>query len=284
MIATRAIDLSPAGLQRSAAMLRAAMPRAAHMNADFLAWQYTANPAGTALGLEAFDAERLVSHCVVQPLEARLYGRQVRGVMSLNAATLPEYVGRGIYFGLAEELYATVRASGYAFGVAVTNDNSTQGFVRRCGFSLLRPLQARVGLGPIPPARGETGVDFEKLWSERCLAWRLSPPHLAYRYELIDGRARVLAPSGRRGIEVVLGDVPGGSVPNTVAARRALSPLRLWLGVDERIDWRRSLYLDLPLSLRPSPLNLIFADFGVGTRNSLDARRVRWSGLDFDDF
>ncbi len=286
MITTRAIELSPEGLRRSAAMLRAAMPRAAHMDDDFLAWQYVANPVGPALGLEAFDGDRLVSHCVVQPLIARLRGREVRGVMSLNAATLPDYLGRGIYFGLAEELYATARASGYAFGVAVTNDKSTQGFVRRCGFSLVRPLEARIGLGPIPRARREGGVDFEKLWSDKALAWRLSPPHLRYRFERRDGSVRVLAPSGRAGIEVVLGEVPGANAPNVAAVaappRSWGSPLRLWLGLDQRIDWRRSLYRNLPLFARPSPLNLIFTEFGAST--TLDPQRVRWSGLDFDDF
>ncbi|MBI5505721.1 MAG: GNAT family N-acetyltransferase, partial [Deltaproteobacteria bacterium] len=261
MITTRAIDLSPEGLQRSAAMLRAAMPRAAHMSAEFLAWQYVANPSGAALGLEAFDGERVVSHCVVQPLVARLHGREVRGVMSLNAATLPEYLGRGIYFGLADELYANARGAGYGFGVAVTNDNSTRGFVRRCGFTLMRPLHARIGVGSIPEPRREAGVDFEKLWNEAALTWRLSPPHVRYRYETRGQTARVLAPSGHRGIEVVLGDVSGRNVPGAVAAtRHGFSPLRLWLGLDERIDWRRSLYFDLPLRVRPSPLNLIFAD------------------------
>lgn len=284
MITTRTLELSSAALARSASMLRAAMPRAAHMNAEFLAWQYVANPAGTALGLEAFDGDRVVSHCVVQPLAARLHGREVCGVMSLNAATLPEYLGRGIYFGLAEELYARVRASGYSFGVAVTNDNSTQGFVRRCGFALLQPLDARLGIGAIPPSRREDGVDFEKRWDAAGLAWRLSPPHVRYRCVHRDGVARVLAPSGRPGIEVVLGDVARRNLPDTLlAVRRCPSPLRLWIGLDQSIDWRSSLYRNLPLRVRPSPLNLIFADFCAGGV-ALDPRRVRWSALDFDDF
>ncbi|MFT5042330.1 MAG: hypothetical protein ACI8TX_003315, partial [Hyphomicrobiaceae bacterium] len=87
MIQTRALDLSPQGLAASAAMLREAMPHAAHMTSDFLHWQYVANPVGAANGLEAWDGDRLVSHCVVQPLVAQVYGREVRGVMSMNAAT-----------------------------------------------------------------------------------------------------------------------------------------------------------------------------------------------------
>jgi len=284
MIATRAIELSAEGLERSAAMLRAAMPRAAHMDAGFLHWQYVANPVGLALGLEAFDGDRLVSHCVAQPLAAHLRGREVRGVMSLNAATLPEYLGRGIYFGLAKELYAMARSSGYEFGVAVTNDKSTQGFIRHCGFHLVRPLQARLGLGPLPAPRRHVAVDFEKVWSEEALAWRLSPPHVRYRYERSGEHACVLAQTGRWGIEAVLGDVPASMIPQMPRQpHETIRALRLWLGIDERIDWSFSLYRNLPLFVRPSPLNLIVAEFG-DVNVGLDPQRVRWLGLDFDDF
>jgi len=284
MITTRALDLSPDGLAHSAAMLRAAMPLAGHMSKDVLVWQYVTNPAGHALGLEAFDGDRLISHCVVQPLVARLGGRQVRGVMSMNAATLPQYLGRGIYFGLAAELYASVRTAGYSFGVAVTNDMSTPGFVRHCGFHVVRPLEARLGLGPIPAPSREARIDFEKVWDDSTIHWRLTPPHVRYRYETRRGCARVLAPTGRLGIEAVLGEVGAESIPApTIPPRRTANPLRLWLGLDQRIDWRRSVYRNLPRRLRPSPLNLIFADLtGQGIR--LDAQQVRWSGMDFDDF
>jgi predicted N-acetyltransferase YhbS len=284
MIETRALELDGEALERSAAMLRTAMPRAGHMTAEFLRWQYAANPVGPALGLEAVEDGRVVSHCVVQPLVANLYGRQARGVMSLNAATLPDYLGRGLYFGLARELYAEARKAGYEFGVAVTNDLSTPGFVRDCGFELVRPLEARLGLGPIRLARRDTEVDFEKLWNEETIAWRLSPPHVCYRYEDRGTLARVLAPTGKAGIEAILGHVPARTVPTGRPVRRASpNPLRLWVGIDTRIDWGRTLYRNLPLKLRPSPLNLIFADLsasGIG----VDPQRVRWSGMDFDDF
>lgn len=284
MIETRPLRLEPDALAASAAMLRDAMPHAAHMTPEFLHWQYAANPVGPALGLEAFDGNRLVSHCVVQPLVARLYGKEVRGVMSLNAATLPDYLGKGIYFGLARELYAEARKAGFTFGVAITNDLSTPGFIRHCGYEVVRPLEARLGVGPIRLARRDAEVDFQKLWDDATIAWRLSPPHVCYRYEDRGTLSRVIAPTGRFGIEAMLGHVPSRSIPSARPVRRSsINPLRLWLGIDERINWRSSAYRDLPLKLRPSPLNLIFTDLtasGVG----IDPQRVRWSGLDFDDF
>lgn len=284
MIDARPLDLSPAGLERSAALLRASMPRATHMTAAFLHWQYVENPAGAAIGLEAFDGDRAVSHCVVQPLRALLRGREVTGVMSMNAATLPSHLGRGIYFGLAEQVYAMAREAGHSFGVAVTNDQSTPGFIRHCGFRLVRPLDARLGLGSLPMPRAGESVDFAKAWDDETTAWRLRPPHVHYRFVAAGDRARVFAPSGMAGIDVELGEVPGRLVPPS-APRRAMAtnPLRLWVGHDDRLDWKGSLFWNLPLKVRPSPLNLIFADLTTSGIEG-DALSVRWNGLDFDDF
>jgi hypothetical protein len=284
MIETRAIDLTPQGLERSSQMLRESMPGGGHFTANILDWQYNANPIGKALGLEAWDGDQLLSHCVVQPLIARLHGREVRGVMSMNAATHPSAEGKGLYFGLARELYGEATAAGFDFGVAVTNDRSTPGFVKHCNFEVIRPLEARIGFGRISMARAEIETDFEKLWNPETIAWRLSPPHVCYRHEQVGQAMRVFAPTGRFGIEAVIGHVPPATVPmNRPTRRRTAQPLQLWVGLDERIDWKASFYRDIPMRFRPSPLNLIFSDLtkkGVG----VDPQRARWSGLDFDDF
>ncbi len=158
----RALDLTPAGLDDCVGLLRLAMPIAGHLNARLLHWQYAENPAGRALGLNVYDQGRLVCHCVVQPLEARLFGIEARGVMSMNAATHPSYHGRGLYFSLAQQIYAQAQDHGYEFGVAVTNDASTSGFINKVGFELLRPLEVRLGLGGVaglePAARASSGT------------------------------------------------------------------------------------------------------------------------------
>lgn len=266
-------------------MLREAMPRAGHMDEAFLRWQYVDNPAGPARGLEAFDGDTLVSHCVVQPLEASLAGTPASGVLSLNAATRPQYLGRGIYFGLAREVYASARADGIRFGVAVTNDQSTPGFQRHCGFSLVGPLEARVGLGPTPsPPQEDPEAGFRKVWDERSLAWRLAPPHARYRRHRRKSGDVILGPSGLPGVEVELGRIPRTQAsPLLPEEGRPRRSFRLWVGMDRRLRWGRSLYWNLPMRVRPSPLNLIFVDLQQpGT--VVDPAKVRWQALDFDDF
>lgn len=282
MISTRPLDLSDKGLERAADMIRASMPRGGHLTKEVLRWQYVENPSGVAVGLEAFDGDRLVSHCAVQPLVAKLHGEELHGVMSLNASTLPDYTGKGIYFALARQVYDSLRGSEYSFGIAVTNHQSTPGFIRHCGFRKLASLEARVGAGPVPVSRSMPEPEFEKVWDERTLAWRLAPPHRRYRCSVSKGTTRIFAPSGYPTLTVELAQLRD-------CAKLALPPIQLlrrfnlWVGLDPGLDWRRSMFWNIPHSLRPSPLNLIFSDLR-GDLPALAAESVRWLALDFDDF
>jgi GNAT superfamily N-acetyltransferase len=292
MIQTRPLDLSPGGLAECAGLIRTAMPRTTYATEAFLDWQYNRNPAGKALGWNAFEGETLISHCAVQPLRARLFGSSVRGVMSLNAVSHPEFRKKGLYFELVNKTYDRAREDGYAFGVAVTNDASTPGFVRDVGFQLVSPLGARLGVGPMPRPRGTIGLDLEHEWEPKSLAWRMSPPHKGYRLVASGDRYSVRGPAPYAGIEVVMGEVEGevGRELDAELSRdggrdttSSLTLARLWIGLDARVRWVPSLYVNLPMRLRPSPLNLIFLDLtGAGRR--LEPARVRWSALDFDTF
>ena len=45
--------------------------------------------------------------------------------------------------------------------------------------------------------------------------------------------------------------------------------------------WTSSAYLNVPMRLRPSPLNMIFKDLS-GAARKLDASKVRMEAIDFD--
>jgi len=284
MYETRPLDLSPAGLAACAALIREVMPRGTHITAEFLDWQYNRNPDGHAFGFNAYDGPRLVSHCVVQPLRAGLFGEEQRGVLSLNAVSHPSCRGKGVYFDLAARTYDLARADGYAFGVAVTNDFSTSGFVRNVGFSVVGPLQARLGIGPVARRDIEVPVDLKKSWRPESVAWRLSPPGGSYRLvrtaDGVSARGRMVGWP----VDVLLGELaPELCEGLTGSEAGSTGAVRLWVGLDARVAWSRSAYLDLPMKVRPSPLYLIFLDLG-GQGRTLDPARVHWRALDFDTF
>lgn len=283
MIVHRPIDLSPQGLERSAAMLRASMPRASHFTAEVLRWQYVDNPDGRAVGLEAFDGDRIVSHCVMQPLVAQLYGKTVRGAMFLNAATLPDYLGRGIYFGLAAEVIGALPRPDFSFGIAVTNDLSTPGFVRHCGFRVIHPLEVRAGIGAPPRPREGSAPEFRKLWSNDALRWRLSPPHLRYGAVRQRERTRIVSSIIGGAARLELAALDSTELAGVSFASARWSPVTLAVGLDAAVRWGSAAFVSLPMALRPSPLNLIYADLS-GEAAGLDARNMRWRALDFDDF
>src|SRR5215469_3460977 len=140
-----------------------------------IAWRYRDNPVGTVVGADAWDGQRLAAHYAVCPLEAAIEGRVIRGLVSLNTATHPDYQGRGLFSRLAEATYEQGAAAGYEFVVGVANANSTPGFLRRLGFQDCGRLEAGI-LTRRPEDFLDRPVQFQGSWRKTTFAWRLANP------------------------------------------------------------------------------------------------------------
>jgi hypothetical protein len=222
-----------------------------------------------------------VGHYVLIPLLARLFGAEARGAHSLNGAVHPGHQGRRLYARLGELAHASAREAGLEFLIGVPNANSTHVFVHSFGFQLVGPLQARLGSGPIARDPADHRVDYARTWDERSVRWRLANPSARYSLRLRGGRAEVRAASGRPGIRALLGWVDPAFAPP------GLGPpppgLDLFIGADPALRWSRSLYVNLPLRLRPAPLNFVFKDL-TGRERRIDPGRLRYAALDFDPY
>lgn len=245
-----------------------------------LAWRYRDNPAGQVVGADAWDGERLAAHYVTCPLEARIDGAAVRGLLSLNTATHPDYQGRGLFTRLAEAAYGAGADAGYRFVMGVANANSTPGFLRKLAFQHVGRLQA--GLLARPPTRFvDTPVQYEGAWRGDHLAWRLANPQgrytMARRGELLSVWARTHLPLVRCGAFL--------PTPEGVAASGG-SPLAatLFIGLEPRMDLGRQGFLPIPKRLRPSPLNLIWRPLGREAPATLRPDAVAINFLDFDPY
>jgi GNAT superfamily N-acetyltransferase len=284
MFDIRPLVPSHENIAKTAQLLKLVWPKARHITAAYLDWEYNRNPCGPAFGFNAFRNGEMMAHCVVQPLEARLHGEVRRGVLSLNAATHPDARGQGLYFDLVQRTYAEAAKIGYEFGIAVTNHHSTGGFVKHVGFECLGPLDVRIGLGPPPLRANSPNPEFEKHWTAEMLAWRLANPSVSYRIapkELGD-HSLVYGPAGVPGVQAIMGAFPDSCLPDGLTQRsRGANPFRLWAGFDPAVDWGRSLYFPIPMSLRPSPLNFIFKEMGRGKPTP---GQIRLTPIDFDDF
>ncbi|WP_288378432.1 GNAT family N-acetyltransferase [uncultured Massilia sp.] len=279
------VQHDPAILAQYGALFAACFPGTDKFTPAYLDWLYLANPDGAAVGYDAWDGERLAAHYVCVPARAWVEGQEVRVLLSLNTATHPDYQGKGLFTKLAAMTYEAGAAQGFDGVYGVANANSTPGFVRKLGFQLVRPLEARIGLGSLghtTKAQAAT-LSFERSWSPEALAWRCANPH--NRVARRNGGARLQFHAAAVGVVPAYAELDARSFPaGTVDGHGpAASPLRLFIGLAPDAAASYWNYASIPQRLRPSPLNLIWRAFTPRTPQ-LDPARIQFTFLDFDAY
>jgi hypothetical protein len=298
--------------EATAALLEATFPGAGAGDPAYLRWLYDDSPFGPVVEINLDDDQGRAGHYAIVPVELAVDGAARPAALSLNTAVHERARGGGVFTRLATDTYTLAAARGVEVVVGVANANSTPGFVRRLGFTLVTPLPATV-LAPLPGGGRRGGVrtvaatapgaldrpDLDALlapppgglttrWTRERLAWRLARPGKAYMAHHAPGALAVSA-LDRRGparVAVLLAVFAGADVaPGTAralvraacAAHRA--PLALHAGVNARLALRG---LPLPARLKPSPLNFIYRDL---VREDAPAPAIaRWELLDFDAY
>lgn len=271
-------------LAEYSALFAACFPGTNRFTSEYLSWLYLQNPDGRAFGFDARDDTGvLAAHYVCIPAQARIDGRIVRVLLSLNTATHPRFQGQGLFTRLAAMTYEAAAAAGFEGIYGVANANSTPGFVRKLGFQLVRPLDALVGVGRIGAA-GNTAptLAFERIWNSQALAWRCASPYnpvsCRRRGNTWQFHARAFGPWVSAYGELAL---PADVALPSVSA--PLSPVRLYLGLMPDEAKRFGGYTSIPQRFRPSPLNLIYRSLAAPD-SRLDGRRINFSFLDFDAY
>ena len=276
------VQNDPATLAIYGALFAACFPGTDKFTPAYLDWLYVANPDGAAVGYDAWDGTRLAAHYVCIPARAWVEGRQVRVLLSLNTATHPDYQGKGLFTKLALMTYEAGQEAGFDGVYGVANANSTPGFVRKLGFQLVRPLEARVGLGRLQhaPKPAAEALSFERSWSPDSLAWRCANPHNRVWQRHSGDRVQFHAAAVSHA--AAYAELDGSSAP-VQPDGRAPSLLRLFIGLAPDAGARYWNYASIPTSLRPSPLNLIWRGFTPRVPQ-LDAARIQFTFLDFDAY
>ncbi|NDC37546.1 MAG: GNAT family N-acetyltransferase [Proteobacteria bacterium] len=245
-----------------------------------LQWLYRDNPMGSVVGFDAFLDNQLAAHYVTVPVAARSGSKKLKGLLSLNTATHPQHTGKGLFTKLAEQTYTRAAEQGFAFVIGVANQNSTPGFTRKLGFELVAPLEARIGITHRPAQLNRDQYEFVLLKSEEFLKWRLAKPGRQYRLARMGQRHLVYAPSGYPGIDVLMtSNDQSATLPDLPLGRPLL---KLSLGIDTLAS-SKGLSIDIPMFLRPSPLNLIFKSLHTDTKSIIGAKLL-FETIDFDAY
>lgn len=285
MIQIRAMRHDRDSLATYVRLFEKAFPDNARFTVAYLDWLYNANPDGLAIGFDAWDGGELVAHYVCIPSRVEIHGAASRAMLSLNTATHPSHQGQGLFTRLATATYDAAASIGIEAVYGVANANSTPGFVRKLGFKLIKPLDAQIGWGTLDPdwdtVREQTS--FRRQWNSANLFWRMSNP-----------KNHVFAHRGRDCTQF-FAKAKGWALPvyaececdfpiEPSLVRRPiwLAP-RLFLGLFPTGSRRHSTYVQIPQSLRPSPLNFIYRALSCADP-SLDEHGLNLSFLDFDAY
>jgi GNAT superfamily N-acetyltransferase len=275
-----------AAMVQYSALFATCFPDAKHFTPEYLRWLYVDNPDGRAFGFDARANGVLAAHYVCIPAQARIEGRVVRVLLSLNTATHPQFQGQGLFTRLAAMTFDAAAADGYEGVYGVANANSTPGFIRKLGFQLVRPLEALVGvgrIGSIPLDSAETPA-FERIWSQSALDWRCANPHNPVARRRYGNHWQFFAAAFGPLVHSYGEVVPlAGEYPVQSVGSAPLTPLRLYLGLMPDTLRRSRWYISIPQLLRPSPLNLIYRSL-ANPGGQLDPSRIHFSFLDFDAY
>ncbi len=265
-------------LKEIATLLRVAFPKSTQFNEKFLEWEYRDNPDGKIVGYNAYYNGLLVAHYVLQPMSANINGKTEKGLLSLNTATHPLHQGKKLFTRLAEKSYDLAKSKAYTFVVGVANANSTHGFINKLGFQLVGKLHAKIGMGNISRIKN-IQTEYERIWNDTNLKWRISNPENVYKIK----NNFIMASAHMMGIEAIL--IEFEKANTLLQSQKSFNPqpLKLWIGIDHSVDWKKSFYFDIPNKLRPSPLNFIFKDL-TNAKRKLNYESVKFSAIDFDAY
>lgn len=270
-----------------AELMRTCFPTADKFDSQYLEWLYKGNPDGLVIGMDAWDGSQLAAHYVCIPLKANICGSKSKVLLSLNTATHPNYQGKGLFTRLAEMTYDVAAREGFDAVYGVANANSTPGFVRKLGFQLVQPLEARVGVGSLNVdfTANNRAVQFQRAWSPESLIWRCANPNNQVFYRTREFGTQFYTSAMGRVLQAYA-ELPRSvtsEMPPNHLSRIIASPCRLFLGLFPASACEYRHYFSIPQRLRPSPLNFIYRSLSQRVEK-LDKDSISLSFLDFDAY
>jgi GNAT superfamily N-acetyltransferase len=281
----RPVKTEHASLLAYSELFKACFPNARHLDIPYLTWLYAENPDGLVVGFDAYDGRRLAAHYACIPTTLELFGQTSLGLLSLNTATHPDYQGKGLFTQLANRTYEAAADREFSAVYGIANANSTPGFIRKLGFTLVSPLEARLGLGAavtINWDRALREVQFRREWNSERISWRCRNPANPATVVSINGNdLQVRALTDKPMISAWASIY--GNFSGLPATRHRFAPWTLFLGLLPDEGSRFRLSFNIPMRLRPSPLNFIFKRLGAGME-SVETGRIVCSFVDFDAY
>lgn len=220
-------------------------------NIDEYKFWYVDNPQGKAFSFSAYDGNKMIANYSCIPTTLYVFGQTFHGIHSMGVVTHPHYQGLGLFSKLAEMTNQCAKDEGKDFVMALSNANSTPGFIKKLGFTLIAPLDVKWGWGEILYDKSKKNV--YKVYDEETLNWRLGKPKYTKLGNIVYGTHSITF-----GIKTFMGII-GNDLINKInipISRNLIRPLNLYIGLGA--DLSHGHYFDFPKFIKHSPFNLIF--------------------------
>ncbi len=259
-------------------------PRRADISKDYLEWLYSNNPNGKVLGYDAWFGKDLVAHYVCIPRKAYWRGKIRKILLSLNTATHHAHRNKGLFTLLAKRTYKKAKIEGFEAIVGVANSNSTHGFINKLEFSFITALNIQVGFGKLNIKLTDilNSGCFRIIWTNRDIKWRLNCPR---EKVFIKRNQTVLSFFTLKYSKFF---VPYAENPFIKAfselktkEKKGFKFMRLFVGLVPTSVLEKNFFFNLPYSLKPAPLNLIFKSL-TEEENVPLKENIFFTFLDFD--
>ncbi|CCN70290.1 GNAT family N-acetyltransferase [Vibrio nigripulchritudo] len=287
------LSLSENELVETSRLLKLCFPHTNKFSVEYLSWLYKDNPNGIAVGFNAYTNGKIVGHYSCIPMYAVVSGVEHKGLLSLNTATDPGFQGRGLFKKLAVKTYEQAKEESYSFVCGVANGRSTKLFTKLLKFSLVSPLDVKVGFGSyfgtLDGGRVKKECKFYPVWDSEAISWRANNPNNAcYGVDLS-------LKSGKFYTSSQFGFVKNEGYclfreENKVVVDQApfsfSSKLTLSLALVPKNTIKNKLFFDIPERFKPSPLNLIYKPLYDSDKLcvELNNTNVLFSFMDFDAY
>ncbi len=256
---------------------------------EYLSWLYEMNPSGVAIGVDAFHRDLIIGQVICVPGTYLLNGKHQKGLLAVNVVVHPKYQGRFLFKKLGLSVCELGSREGYDFVWGVANAAATPGWVRQMGFQLVRPLEAKVGIGSLLDEKiwkiTSLETEFRRVWTMEELLWRsCNPIHSISLTTKNSSKIKTfISDTGRTGL-VAVAEI---SMEEDIKGIKSAQPFkvilpRVFLGLIPNFAFP-STYMTIPDKLKPSPLNLVYKNLNDES-DYLDPSGCFINFLDFDAF
>lgn len=284
----RLVSTSDNDLCEYRSLFKKCFPKSDKFTLEYLKWLYTENPEGKVVGFDAYDGTTLAAHYACIPVKIRLHGEITKVLLSLNTATHPDYQGKGLFTTLAKMTYDYGKQNSFSAVFGIANANSTPGFLKRLNFTLISPLQAKIGFGKLGIDNWDEvnkNSEFKRVWTKDSFLWRIKNPSTQTSFiKNVNGFYEINSASGtwpfRAYCEIDLENAAPDM--DNYGKRFELNP-RIFIGIFPENTCKYKGYISLPDRLKPSPLNFIFLPLNDSISPVSD-KKALINYIDFDAY